>query len=237
MSDLCPHCRTFAQENEKLVNEVSGLLDTTRSQARTIAALRGQLTKQRNQEILARHVTAILRTWRHWCCKTANISLTTKNAEHVRVAFLNYAEGDHQHRRHLLCDAARGAGLRPYDEGYGKRTANPAKGVRRVTTEHIFASEARIEAFAGYYRYVRAQPEEWVQKVYEAARETQDLWFYLVMQERAHRPAQSPLYVAPPERVDEALHLFVELPQGPAQELPEPSRPQLFIIEGDRDAA
>jgi hypothetical protein len=233
----CSHCRTFALEANKMHAEIAGLNAEILKQVREKAALRGQLTKQRKAEEISRHVMAVLRMWNALCAShRAAISPTGKNADHVRTALLHYTNPDHTitQRRRLLYDCVRGAALRPYDAGYGHRTANPAGATRRVTTAHIFASEERIEALAGYYRMVNAKPLEFKLKVWDAAMANEALWRDLAMQEMTGTPEEWRI----PEPAEPAVptHLFLDDgPQQPA--LPEPSRPQLFVIEGDRDAA
>jgi hypothetical protein len=240
MSD-CPHCRTFARENNKLMAELGEAQAEILKQIREKGALRAQRTKQLNADAINASVMAVLRMWRSLCSPRSSIAITGKNAEAVRVAFVNYVKGSPRQKRHMLYDAVHGAALRPYDEGYGHRTANPAGShgqgaVRRVTTAHIFASEERIESFAGYWRFAQAQPYEWKWRAYGAARDLQELWFYLAMQELHHRPVESSLYVQEPAVDPETTtHLFLdEVVQESAA--PEVERPRLFVVK-DSEAA
>jgi hypothetical protein len=237
MSENCPHCRTFAAEAEQLHREIVGYQAEILKKVRENAALRGQLTKQRRQEDVSRHVMAVLRVWRSRCSPRASIAPSGKNADHVRTALLHYTNPEHSmaQRRRLLYDAVRGAALRPYDAGYGRRTANAANGVRRVTTEHIFASESRIEALAGYYRMAQAQPLEWKMKVWEAAEATAALWRDLAMQEMTRTPDS--WRIPEPANPDHAEFLFLdERPQEPVV-VPVPEEPRrLFVIEGGQAA-
>jgi hypothetical protein len=171
VSENCPTCRTFAQENNALHQEIAGLNAEVLKQVRQKAALQGQLTKQRKAEDISRHVPA----------------------------------------------GSRGQGA-----------------TRRVTTAHIFASEERIESLAGYYRMVQSKPEEWKWRAYAAARDLQELWFYLAMQEDVGRPEASPLYVEPPAVDPETTaHLFLDDRSQQPAAIPEPARPTLFVIEGE----
>jgi hypothetical protein len=241
VSENCPTCRTFAQENNALHQEIAGLNAEVLKQVRQKAALQGQLTKQRKAEDISRHVTAVLRVWRARCSPRASISPSGKNADHVRTALLHFTDPDltMTQRRRLLYDCVHGAALRPYDDGYGRRTANPAGSrgqgaTRRVTTAHIFASEERIESLAGYYRMVQSKPEKWKWRAYAAARDLQELWFYLAMQEDVGRPEASPLYVEPPAVDPETTaHLFLDDRSQQPAAIPEPARPTLFVIEGE----
>lgn len=233
----CPHCRTFAQENNILHEEIVGLQAEVLKQMREKAALRGQLTKQRKQEDVSRHVMAVLRMWNALCTShRGSIQPSGKNADNVRTALLHYVSGDMRQRRRMLYDAIRGAALRPYDAGYGERTANPAGHKRRTTTEHIFASETRIETLAGYYRMVQAKPLEKKQKVWQAVMDMEALWRSIAVDELVgmREEWRTPEPAAPAE----PLHLFLDENMQEPAEVAEPEiRPKLFVIEGEADRA
>ena len=239
MSD-CPHCRTFALEANALHEEIAGLNAEILKKVRECAALRAMLTKQRRQEDVSKHVMAVARMWKTLCSPRASIAPSGKNAENIRVAFINYCHGDPAQRRRLLYDCVRGYALRPYDAGFGRRTANPAgvddKGaVRRVTTAYIFASEERIEQGASYYRLVQAKPLEWKMAAWNAAMGVEALWRTIALEESQRLDAawrtRQPLNAATPE------HLLLD--ETPAQVAPAPvAEPgRLFVIEGGREAA
>jgi hypothetical protein len=255
MTDHCPTCRTFAEENNALHQEVAGLNAEILKHTREKIALRGMLTKQRRQEEISRHLMAVARMWRALCSPRASIAPTGKNVEHIRTAFVNYCKGDMRARRHLLYDCIKGAALRPYDEGFGQRTANPmgSKGqgaTKRVTTAHIFASEERIESLAGYYRMVQAAPLEWLDKAWQAAGAVETHWqfMYFELERRCRETGTFPatwrgrpldpvtgLYADEPTP-DQPTHLFLDdAPQETPVVSDEPRR--LFVIEGGKEAA
>ena len=236
MSD-CPRCKTFAAENNSMAQEIAGLNAEILKITREKIALRGMLTRQRRQEDVSRHVMAVARMWRSLCSPRASIAPTGKNAENIRVAFVNYCKGDPDQRRHLLYDCVRGYALRPYDAGYGRRTANPANAIRRVTTAYIFASEERIEQGAGYYRLVQAKPLEWKMAAWQQAIAVEALWRTIAVEEYRHLDAawrtRQPLNAATAEHL-----LLDDGPQEPAQQPAARAEPQrLFVIEGGREAA
>lgn len=240
MSD-CPHCRTLSGENNRLMAELANAQAEILKQISQKGALRAQRTKQLNADAINASVMAVLRTWRSLCSPRSSIAVTGKNAEAVRVAFVNYVKGSPRQRRHMLYDCVRGAALRPYDEGYGRRTANPAgshgKGAtRRVTAAHIFASEDRIESFAGYWRFAQAQPIEWKERAWNAATaveaQWQTLWFLdWTSNGDEHRRAREKDYGVADLDVPDSLHLFLdEGPQEPA-EVQGPEVPtRLFVV-------
>jgi hypothetical protein len=193
------------------------------------------LTKQRRQEDISKHVMAVARMWRALCSPRASIAPTGKNVEQIRVAFINYCQGDTTQRRRLLYDCVRGYALRPYDAGYGRRTANPTNAVRRVTTAFIFASEERIEQGAGYYRLVQAKPLEWKRAAWHASIAVEALWRTIAVEELQRmdgaRRTPQPLNAATAEHL-----LLDETPREPAEApVAEPGR--VFVIEGGREAA
>ena len=187
MSENCPHCRTFALENEKLTAELSGMLHTTRQQAATIAALTGQRTKRRNEEDLRPHLLAILRL--HHALlgsrlhdKQGRIIEDGKNAEIARDALKKYTAGTLGERRRVCMDAVRGLALRPYAGPKG-RSANPGNGARRYAGLHYaLGDENRIAEHAGFYRDTLVKPLEWQHRAWMAAIEIEARYRYVYLQ-------------------------------------------------------
>ena len=234
MSD-CPHCKTFALEANNLHAEIAGLNAEILKHTREKIALRAMLTKQRRQEDISRHVMAVARMWKALCSPRASIAPTGKNAENIRVAFINYTKGDTTQRRRILYDCVRGYALRPYDIGYGRRAAaNQPGAVRRVTTAYIFASEERIEQGAAYFRLVQAKPAHWKMNAWQAAIAVEAMWRSIALEEFNGTPA--PLRTVQPPNPDPAAHLLLDdasqqQPAAPVQ------APTLFVIEGGQRAA
>lgn len=247
MSD-CPHCRTFAVENEKLTDEVSGLLSLTRRQALSEQALRRELKNARHAEPLARDITAILKLWRALCStKRSSIDLDGKRAAIARTALKSLTAADpdatpeeqRRQRRRMCMDAVRGLALRPYVVNAQRKGAG-TKDQRYAKIEHALGDEGRIEDHAGFYRMAQAKPSEWHEQAYCAAADVSTRWFDLwqsasyeaKLEQSRERLRNDPAAVKAlaassgftVEQVEASIH---------GRPVPPADRPHLFLIEGE----
>jgi hypothetical protein len=64
---VCPHCRLMAGENERLTEDLSGLLDTTRRQGNEIVGLKNALAQADVDHASNAQVQCLLLNWMHLC--------------------------------------------------------------------------------------------------------------------------------------------------------------------------
>jgi len=187
----------MAAENAALCHEVSEMQRETLRLLHEKAALKGQPERKRRQAQMDSDVRAVLRFWQRQLSPRSSIDLEGKRADVVRKALRSLTHGTRSERRHTCIEAIAGVALRPYDAGYGKRTADPAKGKKRVSVEHIFASEERIEAYAELYRDTLRRPREWNLMAWQAASQVQDRYFRLLLRTppEAETPGRAQLHL------------------------------------------
>jgi hypothetical protein len=118
---MCDRCHllegqihSYAEENARLTNEISGLLHITRGAANTISGLKGKNTRKRNEAITDQDVMAILKIWKSLLASRASIDLEGARADLVRKALKTFVKGTRTERRRMCMDAVRGLALRPY---------------------------------------------------------------------------------------------------------------------------
>lgn len=228
MSD-CPHCKSFAEENEKLTRELSGWISENRDLILEKNALKGQITKLTNSAPVVEDIAVLLELWLSLCAtprqrKLASINVDGPRAKVARAALKTMTSGKRQQRLDRCADAIRGKALRPY-LSFGQWYASAGKGrVWSNDVEHALGSEKRIEEHAGYWEWVQARPLEWKERAWQASMGVEAHWrsvFFdalLTPNATADREAlvEPGLSVIP--------GTFVELPQQPEK------RPKLFVV-------
>lgn len=191
MSENCPGCRTFAEENGRQHLEIVGYQAEILHLVREKNALKRELANARQSEPLARDITAILKLWRALCStKRSSIELDGDRAKVVRAALKSKVTGTPKEKRRMCMDAVRGLALRPYVvNAQRKGTGKPEQ--RYAKIEHALGDEGRIEDHAGFYRMAQAKPLDWKFEAYSRAGDVEahyrDLWMSAAYDEKLKR--------------------------------------------------
>jgi hypothetical protein len=135
-----------------LPSDIALLVEQNAKHLRTIAALKGQLTKLYRVDPQAETIMGLLVYWRNVCrgpLSKVDISLDGKRAEVVRKTLRRLGEiDDFDGPEHIRC-AIDGCARFPYEGRYGMRFAEPAKGLKRKDElTYILRDEIKLEQFA-----------------------------------------------------------------------------------------
>lgn len=136
---MCDTCQKLLFENEQLSEEVSGLMSTTRKQARSIAGLERELRRVRREEPGAKDIEFVLTRWKrltgHAQAKTPPDGKRWKLVRHAIKEYGTLQE---------VLEAIEGLVLAPYMH-YGKRALTGPESERRDDIEHALSTETRFE--------------------------------------------------------------------------------------------
>jgi hypothetical protein len=215
----CPHCRAHAEVLQTIHASETELRDQVVALNRALAAaekreavLKGKLEHQHKTADEAGVIRSCLDVWEHSCWAgkgKPSVGLDGRRAERVRkaLAWERIEAPD-------VCDAFRGLGLLPYRDKYNNRSRTLEPGMTRQSdVQEALADESKLERFRDYYRRVQASPADRLAEQWRHAAAVTDLLFVELLRARSRE-----------ERAQESAE-------------PEPSKPALLVIEGDRDAA
>jgi hypothetical protein len=187
----CPHCATFAEENNNQHLEIVGYQAEILHLVREKNALKRELTAARRSDPNAQDIERILKLWRAACVPRSSrnrvsIDLDGDRAKVVRAALKSKVTGTRKERRRMCADAIRGLALRPYVVNAQRKGAG-TKEQRYCDVEHALKDEKHIEEHAGFYRMAQAKPELWHEQAYCAAVDVSSRWFNVWMSAKYER--------------------------------------------------
>jgi len=176
--------RQYAENHSKLVEEVSAAQEVARAAGKEVTKLKGKLTKEHNESVLAEKIEQVVAHWRSYRPKASKAfgKPGSKSFTIIEKALVLMAEDDHGPVS-ACCEAIDGLHLAPYQQ-YEKRYRFDGPGrTLRNDVEHALDDESRIEKCRGIARRVRNLSLDARQRAYEASLRVHEAWTRALMDE------------------------------------------------------
>jgi len=176
--------RQYAENHSKLVEEVSAAQEVARAAGKEVTKLKGKLTKEHNESVLAEKIEQVVAHWRSYRPKASKAfgKPGSKSFTIIEKALVLMAEDD-TGPVSACCEAIDGLHLAPYQE-YERRFATDGPGrTLRNDVEHALGDEARIERCRGIARKAKNVSLDAKYRAYEVSGQVHEAWSRALMDE------------------------------------------------------
>jgi len=139
----CDRCATWAEENQKLTEEVSGLMFTVRKLGGVAAGQASALRKANAEDPRSKDIEFVITRWKRLCGHPrAKCPVDGKAWKAVKRAL-----GPWGFTLEEILEAVEGAALAPFDAGYGRRKVAGTPKERKDDLGYVLRDEENIRKF------------------------------------------------------------------------------------------
>jgi len=176
--------RQYAENHSKLVEEVSAAQEVARAAGKEVTKLKGQLTKQHNESVLAEKIEQVIAHWRTHRPKTTKaFEKPTSKAYGIIKSALVLMEDDPAGPVGACCEAIDGLHLAPYREFDRWFATDGPKRKLCNSVEWALGDESRIERCRAMARLARNASLEAKLRAYETSCQVYEAWSRALMDE------------------------------------------------------